>query len=96
MSKISKEELKELQEQEQKKNAIKHDIGVLETQMNLKSNISAMSVTDLKIYCLNLTTLGISFTQIDILLKVILVSISIGYTLHKWVLMYEKNKNKSK
>ena len=32
MSKISKEELKELQEQEQKKNAIKHDIGVLETQ----------------------------------------------------------------
>jgi hypothetical protein len=32
MSKISKEELKELQEQEQKKNAIKHDLGVLETQ----------------------------------------------------------------
>ena len=32
MSKISKEELKQLQEQEQKKNAIKHDIGVLETQ----------------------------------------------------------------
>ena len=65
-------------------------------KMNLKSNISPMSVTDLKIYCLNLTTLGISFTQIDILLKVILVAISIGYTLHKWFLMYEKNKNKSK
>ena len=32
MSKISKEELKELQEQEQKKNAIKPDIGVLATQ----------------------------------------------------------------
>tara|TARA_R100001224_G_scaffold36106_1_gene20421 strand:- start:784 stop:1032 length:249 start_codon:yes stop_codon:yes gene_type:complete len=32
MSKISKEELKELQEQEQKKSAIKHDLGVLETQ----------------------------------------------------------------
>jgi hypothetical protein len=65
-------------------------------KMNLKSNIFAMSVTDLKIYCLNLTTLGISFTQIDILLKVILVAISIGYTLHKWFLMYEKNKSKSK
>ena len=65
-------------------------------KMTLKSNMSLMSVTDLKIYCLNLTTLGISFTQIDILLKVILVSISIGYTLHKWFLMYEKNKNKSK
>ena len=32
MSKISKEELKELQEQEQKKSAIKHDLGLLETQ----------------------------------------------------------------
>ena len=39
-------------------------------KMNLKSNLSAMSVTDLKVYCLNLTTLGISFTQIDIFLKV--------------------------
>ena len=32
MSKISKEELKELQEQEKKKSAILHDLGVLETQ----------------------------------------------------------------
>lgn len=32
MSKISKEELKELQEQEQKKGAILHDLGVLDTQ----------------------------------------------------------------
>ena len=32
MSKISKEELKSLQEQEQKKSAILHDLGVLETQ----------------------------------------------------------------
>jgi hypothetical protein len=32
MSKISKEELKNLQEQTGKQNAIKHDIGLLETQ----------------------------------------------------------------
>ena len=32
MSKITKEELKELQEQEQKKGAILHDLGLLETQ----------------------------------------------------------------
>jgi len=62
--------------------------------MNLKSNISLMSVTDIKIYCLNLTTLGISFTQIDILLKVILVAISIAYTLHKWYLLWQKQKQK--
>jgi len=53
-----------------------------------------MSVTDIKIYCLNLTTLGISFTQIDILLKVILVAISIAYTLHKWYLLWQKQKQK--
>jgi hypothetical protein len=32
MSKIKEEELKELREQEAKKNAILHDLGVLETQ----------------------------------------------------------------
>lgn len=32
MSKITEEQLKALQEQEGKKNAIKHDIGLLETQ----------------------------------------------------------------
>ena len=32
MSKITEEQLKQLQEQEGKRNAIKHDIGLLETQ----------------------------------------------------------------
>jgi hypothetical protein len=32
MSKITKEELKDLQEQEQKKSAILHDLGLLDTQ----------------------------------------------------------------
>ena len=45
MSKISKEELKELQEQEQKKNAIKHDIGVLETQKHSLLHVWAEIVT---------------------------------------------------
>ena len=45
MSKISKEELKELQEQEQKKNAIKHDIGVLETQKHSLLHVQAEIVT---------------------------------------------------
>lgn len=54
-----------------------------------------MSITDLKIYGLNLTTLGISFSDIDLFLKIVLVAVSIGYTVHKWYLMYEKNKNQS-
>ena len=63
--------------------------------MNLKNNIFGMSITDLKIYGLNLTTLGISFSDIDLFLKIVLVAVSIGYTVHKWYLMYEKNKNQS-
>ncbi len=60
--------------------------------INLRNNLYGMSLTDIKIYCLNLTTLGISFTNIDLILKIVLVAISIGYTVHKWILMYEKNK----
>jgi len=41
MSKISKEELKELQEQEQKKSAILHDLGVLDTQKHSLMHIWA-------------------------------------------------------
>ncbi len=50
-----------------------------------------MNLTDLKIYIINASTLAISMSQIDILLKVILLSVSIGYTVHKWYLM-GKNK----
>ena len=60
--------------------------------MTLKNNIFPMSITDLKIYCLNLTTLGITFTHIDIFLKVILVTITIGYTIYKWYLLWQKQK----
>jgi hypothetical protein len=50
-----------------------------------------MNLTDLKIYIINASTLAISMSQIDILLKVILLSVSIGYTIHKWYLMGGKN-----
>ena len=63
-------------------------------KLNLKNNIFPMSITDLKIYCLNLTTLGITFTHIDIFLKVILVAITIGYTIYKWYLLWQKQKIK--
>ncbi|QDP46140.1 MAG: hypothetical protein Unbinned306contig1002_2 [Prokaryotic dsDNA virus sp.] len=45
MSKITKEELKQLQEQEQKKNAIKHDLGVLETQKHSLLHLWAEIIT---------------------------------------------------
>ena len=51
-----------------------------------------MSVTDLKIYTLNLVTFSISYTNVEFIIRFALVLISIFYTLHKWWLMYEKNK----
>ena len=44
MSKISKEELKDLQESQGKLNAIKHDLGLLETQKHSLLHIYADEV----------------------------------------------------
>jgi len=49
-----------------------------------------MSFTDIKIYALNGSSLMISFTNIDVVLKLTLLIVSIGYTLHKWYLMTKK------
>ena len=54
-----------------------------------------MNISDLKIYALNLSTFAISMSKVDMVLKVLLLSISIGYTTHKWWLL-NKNKNKNK
>ena len=51
-----------------------------------------MDLTDLKIYGINLTALSISMTDIDVFLKIILLSVSIGYTVHKWYMPNGKNK----
>ena len=51
-----------------------------------------MDITDLKIYAINLTALSISMTDIDVLLKIILLAVSIGYTIHKWCILGGKNK----
>ncbi len=54
-----------------------------------------MTISDLKIYLLNLGTFAISLSQVDMILKVLLLAISIGYTAHKWWLL-NKNKNKKR
>ncbi len=45
MSKITKEELKELQEQQGKLNAIKHDIGLLSTQIHSLNHMYANEIS---------------------------------------------------
>lgn len=54
-----------------------------------------MTLTDIKIYALNGGSLMLSFTNIDAVLKLTLLTVSIGYTLHKWYLM-TKSKNNDK
>jgi hypothetical protein len=51
-----------------------------------------MTETDLKVYFLNVSTLAISFAQIEAALKIALLILSIGYTAQRWYLMH-KNKN---
>ena len=46
MSKITKEELKQLHEQEKKKNEIYHDLGVLETQKHSLNHLFASVMQD--------------------------------------------------
>ena len=50
-----------------------------------------MNLTDLKIYALNTSVLAINFTNIELWLKIILTVVAIGYTGHKWYLMYKNN-----
>jgi len=47
---------------------------------------------DYKTLVLNIGTFGISMTNIDVFLKIILLSVTILYTLHKWYLLNENKK----
>jgi hypothetical protein len=49
-------------------------------------------ITDYKTLLINLGTFLFSMTNIDIVLKIILLAVTIGYTLHKWYLLNNKNK----
>ncbi len=50
-------------------------------------------ITDFKTLLINAGAFGISMTNIDIALKIVLVLVTIFYTLQKWYLL---NKNKDK
>ena len=49
-----------------------------------------MATGDIKLLAANAITLAISMTHIEVTLKVILLLISIGYTVAKWVKLKEK------
>jgi len=53
-----------------------------------------MTLTDIKIYTLNLTSLFISMTAVEPALKVILLVASIGYTVQRWWIMNKTKETK--
>ena len=52
-----------------------------------------MNLTDIKIFFLNTTAIGVSLINIDDALKILLLIVSVGYTAQKWYLI-NKNRNK--
>jgi hypothetical protein len=51
-----------------------------------------MSLNELKIYAINGSTLGVTtFTQIEDWLKIILLVVTIGYTISKWSKVREED-----
>jgi hypothetical protein len=55
------------------------------------------TVEDIKIYAANTLTVGVtSLTQLEIGLKIVLLIVTIGYTLSRWWEIKEKRKNNKK
>jgi len=52
-----------------------------------------MGHTDLKIYLFNSTAMAVSMTAIEPVLKIMLLVVSIGYTINRWLIMYTDKKN---
>jgi len=53
-----------------------------------------MSLEDIRIFFLNTTTFTLSLTNMDDILKIILLAVSIGYTAQRWYLMNKDEKDK--
>ena len=49
-----------------------------------------MTTEDAKIYAINLGTMLLSLSQIETMLKIVLLIASIGYTISKWIEIYRK------
>jgi hypothetical protein len=54
-----------------------------------------MSTNDLKLYALNTATMALSFTNIENTLKIVLLCISIIYTILKTIDLLANKKNKN-
>ena len=44
-----------------------------------------MMLSDFKVYLLNILSFAVSFSDLDMALKFILLVVSIGYTIERWI-----------
>ena len=51
-----------------------------------------MNYTELKLWLINVAVITVTFTQIENVLKLILLLVSIGYTIDRWIDKRKKNK----
>ena len=49
-----------------------------------------MAGADIKLYVINATSLLVSMTSIEPVLKIMLLAVTIGYTVNKWYHLYKK------
>ena len=56
------------------------------------------NIEDLRIYIINISMLMITFSHLDIILKILLVLVTLGYTIDKWIShrIDRKDKNRNK
>jgi len=52
-------------------------------------------MSDIKLYLLNVSALAISFSQIEMILKILLLLVSIIYTGYKFWLLQQKGKDEN-
>jgi len=50
---------------------------------------------DIKMYLLNISTLAISMSHIDMILKITLLVLSVGYTAQRWYLLNKEANKKN-
>jgi len=55
-----------------------------------------MTHTDLKLLLINSTTFLVSFSELENILKIILLLASIGYTAQRWYYMHKEKSSKGK
>ena len=54
------------------------------------------NMSEIKLYALNAASLLMSFSQIDTILKILLLALSVGYTAQKWYMLDKERRDKKK